>query len=229
MSARLPRIDPPSPGEAGLLVQGGLVACKVLVDTDVHEGVSAPGHHGQVPLSRPKPRGSQRRLLAGRLIQAHNEHEHDKAKWDHGHGPPEPPHAPVEVGLLHGLLLRRDGPNEDAQHGPSHDVSKGGRPICSFQVALLPARPTFSLMYTKGGSAPGHHSQAPLSRHKPRGSQRRLLAGRLIQAQPEHERDMAERDHGQGPPEPPQAPLEVALLHGILRGAAGRDRDSRCW
>ena len=27
----------------------------------------------------------------------------------------------------------------------------GGRSICSSQVALLPARPTFSLMYTKGG------------------------------------------------------------------------------
>ena len=38
---------------------------------------------------------------------------------------PNPPHAQVEAVLLHCVLLRRDGPIEDAEHGPCHDVSQG--------------------------------------------------------------------------------------------------------
>jgi hypothetical protein len=45
-AGRCPRacreLIPPAKGGAGLLAQGGLVACKVLVDADVHEGGKCP-------------------------------------------------------------------------------------------------------------------------------------------------------------------------------------------
>jgi hypothetical protein len=207
---------------------GGLVACRAQVPADVPEGVSAPGHHGQVPLSRPKPRGSQRRLLAGRLTQTHNEHEHDIPKWGHGQGAPEHPHAQVEADLLHCVLLKRDGPKEDAEHGLCHDVSQGEADLLVQGGLFFSCKAPVLTDVHEGVSAPGHHGQVPLSRPKPRGSQRRLLAGRLIQAHNEHEHDIAKWDPGHGPPEPPHAPVEVVLLHGLLLRGDGPNEHGLC-
>jgi hypothetical protein len=146
-------------------------------------------------------------LVPSGLIQAHNAHTPDIAKWDPATDTRDTTCSGSGI-LLHVPLLRRDGTHENGEHGLCHDVSnwrgRSARPS-----GLVPARPKFSMMCARRGKSTKTYWSSTESRHKPRCSQRWMLAGSTTSSRPTLRRDGPNED------------AEHGLRHDDLQGEAG--------